>query len=105
MDMASREDFVLYCLDQLHGNGDLRYRKMFGEYMIYVNDKPIILICNDTVYVKQDKCLQDEMQDARIGVPYEGAKPHYILDIEDGEFAKQIIRLLECNYVDKRKKK
>ncbi|MGN0560765.1 MAG: hypothetical protein ACI4K8_06895 [Candidatus Fimenecus sp.] len=25
---------------------------MFGEYMVYVNDKPILMVCDNTVFVK-----------------------------------------------------
>ena len=26
---------------------------MFGEYMVYVNDKPVLLVCGNTVYAKK----------------------------------------------------
>jgi hypothetical protein len=29
------------------------------------------------------------------GIPYAGAKEHYILDIDDADFSKEIIRILE----------
>lgn len=32
--------------------GDIRNRKMFGKYMIYLNDKPFFLVYANTVYVK-----------------------------------------------------
>jgi DNA helicase-2/ATP-dependent DNA helicase PcrA len=32
--------------------GAVRYKKMFGEYMVYVNEKPILLVCDNTVFVK-----------------------------------------------------
>lgn len=50
--MASTKEFVEYVCDQIE-KFDVRNRKMFGEYMIYVNQKPILLICNDTVFVKK----------------------------------------------------
>ena len=35
------------------------------------------------------------MQNAEVGYPYEGAKEHYILDIENAEFARKIVDILE----------
>ena len=32
--------------------------------MIYINDKPLLLVCDDTVYVKKLKELEEIMQDA-----------------------------------------
>ena len=41
--MATTKDYIEYVCERLHGAGGLRYRKMFGEYMVYVNDKPVLL--------------------------------------------------------------
>ena len=35
--MSTRPEFVQYLLDQLEGLGELRARKMFGDYLIYLN--------------------------------------------------------------------
>jgi len=50
--MATTVDFIEYVCGQIEGAGAVRYKKMFGEYMVYVNDKPILLVCDNTVYVK-----------------------------------------------------
>jgi len=93
--MASTQGFIEFVTEQIDGIGNTRYRKMFGEYMVYVNDKPILLVCNDTVYVKMHDEIKAQMQDAETDTPYEGAKPHYVLDIENRELAKEIVQLLE----------
>ena len=43
--MSTRPEFVQYLLDQLEGLGELRARKMFGDYLIYLNDRPALLVC------------------------------------------------------------
>jgi len=93
--MASSLDFVEYVMDQLNGVGMLRYRKMFGEYCVYVNEKPIILVCNNQVYIKVIPALLDLLGDAEKGIPYEGAAERYILDIDDRELAREAIEILE----------
>ena len=93
--MATTIDYIEYVCEQIQGVGELRYRKMFGEYMVYVNNKPVLLVCDNTVYVKMLACISEHMEKAEIGTPYTGAKEHYILDIDNCDFAKQMIEQLE----------
>ncbi|SJZ34240.1 TfoX/Sxy family protein [Anaerorhabdus furcosa] len=93
--MATSVDFIEYVCDQIKGTGDIRYKKMFGEYMVYVNNKPVLLVCDNTVYVKKLECIEKLMSDATCGNPYQGAKEHYILNIDNGDFSKEIIDLIE----------
>ena len=97
--MASSAEFIKFVADQVAGAGDnIRYRKMFGEYMLYCDERPVLLICDDTVYVKQIPetmaifAAHDITPDA--GTPYDGAKPHWILDIENRDLAVAMVREL-----------
>ena len=94
--MATSLNFIEYICDQLEGIGNIRYRKMFGEYMIYVNEKPIVLVCDDTIYVKKVDCIEEQMTETQVGYPYKGAKEHYILDIDHLEFCRNIITKIEA---------
>ena len=76
--MASNIEFIEFICSQLEDLGCVRYRKMFGDYMVYLNEKPIILVCDDIAYIKKHPGISDMMQDAENGTPYEGAKEHYI---------------------------
>ena len=75
--------------------GEIRYKKMFGEFMVYLNDKPVIIVCNNVPFVKKLDCIENMMQDAEIGFPYKGAKEHYVLDIDNMEFCKSVIIEIE----------
>lgn len=104
--MATTKDFIEYVCEQINGVGAVRYKKMFGEYMIYINEKPILLVCDNTVYVKILDCITEKMKDAEKGFPYDGAKEHCVLDIDDSEFSKEVIALLEpVTLIPKPKKK
>ncbi len=104
--MASCEEFIEFAVDQIRDTGIVRYKKMFGEYMIYVNDKPLLLVCDDTVFVKKFDELTEVMREAETGTPYKGAKEHYVLDIENVELSKEVIRVIEpLKEVPKPKKK
>ena len=93
--MATTMDFVEYVCEQIRGSGEVRSRKMFGEYMVYINDKPILLVCDNTVFIKMLPEVKEVLSTADLGYPYEGAKQHYVLDIDNRELALQVIEILE----------
>lgn len=68
---------------------------MFGEYMVYVNDKPVLLVCDNTVFVKKLPEIGELMSGAGCGLPYGGTKEHYILDIENRELTAKAAQILE----------
>ena len=104
--MATTIDFIEFICEQIDGVGAVRYRKMFGEYMVYVNDKPLLLVCDNTVYLKIHDSISQLMTEADQGFPYQGAKLHYILDIDNADFSKEVITVLEPHIqVPKPKKK
>lgn len=94
--MATSREYIDFVLEQLDGVGDISARKMFGEYMLYINAKPIFSVCDNTVFVKMLPEVEALMKNADCGFPYEGAKPHYILDIEDKELVTALIPTLEA---------
>lgn len=93
--MASTPDYVEYVAERLASTGRVRYKKVFGEYMVYVNDKPLVLVCDNTVFVKILPCLNILMINAERSFPYNSAKEHYILDIEDKELVERVIEELD----------
>lgn len=104
--MATTNGFIEYVCEQIKGTGEIRYKKMFGEFMVYVNDKPVIIVCDNVAFVKQLDCIREKMINADVGHPYKGAKEHYILDIDNSEFCKEIVRKLEkVTPIPKSKKK
>lgn len=95
--MATTVDFIEFVCEQISGTGAISYKKMFGEYMVYINSKPVLLVCDSTVFVKPLDCIADKMQSAEKGIPYSGAKEHYILDIDNAYFSREIVIILEAN--------
>lgn len=89
--MASSPEFVAYVCEQVSPCGAVRFRKMFGEYMVYIDDRPLLLVCDNTVFIKKLPCVATLLANAEVGAPYPGAKEHYILDIDDSP--------LSCNAV------
>lgn len=81
--MACSTEFIESICSILSPLGEVRSRKMMGDYVIYVNDKCVITACDNIAYVKKLPCIAGLMADAECGCPYEGAKEAYILDLGD----------------------
>ena len=92
--MPTTDDYINYCLDQLRSFSTLKIRKMFGECMIYIDQRPAILVCDNTPYIKMHDSVQPFMSNASVGYPYPGAKLHYILDVDDTEQTYQVLQAL-----------
>lgn len=58
MIIATTKEYLDYVLDHLPACGTVRYRKMFGEYMIYIDDKPLLTVCDNTVFVIREKAVR-----------------------------------------------
>jgi len=93
--MSTTLDYIEFVYDQIDNRWNKRYKKMFGEYMVYINQKPILLVCDNIVYVKELDCIRTLIQEENRGVPYKGAKEHYIVDVEDRELLNKVIEILE----------
>lgn len=94
--MATSADFIEYVCSQLDETGfAITKRKMFGEYMIYADAKPIFTVCDNTVYIKILDCLGELLAECEQGSPYDGAKVHYIIDPDNKELLCEVTRLAE----------
>lgn len=104
--MACTTDYIDFVCSQLNGVGIIRSKKMFGDWLIYIDEKPVILACDNICYVKKLPVITELMTGADTGFPYDGAKEHYILDIEHRDKAIEIIEtLLPAIPYPKKKKK
>ena len=93
--MATSIEYIEFVCEHINKFGAVRYKKMFGEYMAYLNDKPILTVCDNTVFVKKLPEIGNMMSGSECGYPYDGAKECYILDVEDGELLDRLIPVLE----------
>jgi len=93
--MASSADTLAFLLDQLHGLPGVTQRRMFGEYCLYLDGKPVAFLCDDQLFVKPTEAgrvLAGEVVD---GFPYPGARAHLLIGAdlwEDGERLQALLR-------------
>ncbi len=83
--MSSREEFVQYVCEQTAGAGEITYKKMFGEYGIYCNEKIIGLVCDDQFFVKKTDQGCSILPNCSEASPYTNAKPHLVIDQLDNK--------------------
>ena len=85
--MASDLSFVEYVRDQMHGAGAVTFRKMFGEYALYLDGKVVALVCDDQLHLKSTEAGRASLGDVILACPYPGAKEHFLLadELDDPE--------------------
>ena len=95
--MATTKEYIDYVCESIKdlSLGIITNKKMFGEYMVYINAKPILLVCDNTVYIKMKEEIKDYMENTDTASPYKGAKEHYILDVENHDLARAVLPILE----------
>ena len=101
--MATTKEYADFVCEQTEKFGTVKSRKMFGEYMVYLNDKPIFLVCDNSVFVKKLPEISGICKEC--GFPYKGAKEHYTVDIEDSEILNKLIPVLERSMPTKKQMK
>ena len=71
--MACTAEFIDLVCEALAPLGEVRARKMMGDYVIYVNEKCIITACDNRAFVKKLDRIAPLMEDAETGCAYKGA--------------------------------
>lgn len=105
--MSSTKDYLEYILEQLSFSDDITYRSMMGEYIIYYRGKIIGGIYDDRFLVKPVTSAKEMMPNARMELPYEGAKGMLLVeDVENREFLKDLLEAMydELPALKKRRK-
>lgn len=93
--MSTRPETLAFLLDQIGDWPGLRTRRMFGEYCLYVDDKPVAFVCDDLLYVKPTPAGQALMQPPVWGRFYDKARPHLLVTPErwdDHEWLRALLR-------------
>jgi TfoX/Sxy family transcriptional regulator of competence genes len=80
--MASDQSFVEFIVEQIEPAGTVTYRKMFGEYGLYVDGKIVGLVCDNRLFLKPTEGGRALMGQVVEAPPYPGAKLSFL--IEDG---------------------
>ncbi len=96
--MATAPETVDDLLALLKPLGGATAKKMFGEYCIYFNDKPVALVCDDCLYVKVTEPGRALEKHSAESAPYPGAKPHLEYPIDSWGNGRHLCELLRATH-------
>jgi TfoX/Sxy family transcriptional regulator of competence genes len=92
--MATDQNFIDYLCEQAGLGKELRYKKMFGEYAIYLDEKVIAFACDNQLYLKPTDEGKSLLKTVSEHPPYPGAKLYFRIDdeIEDRELFRRLLQ-------------
>ncbi len=94
--MASKQSTVDLILEQLKAVGEIRAKKMFGEYGIFCSGKMVALVCDDQLFVKPTIAGAKFIGNCVERSPYPGSKPCFLISRdkwEDGAWLATLIQI------------
>ncbi|MDE2220717.1 MAG: TfoX/Sxy family protein [Gammaproteobacteria bacterium] len=93
--MASSIGTIEFICDQAGLGPRLTYRKMFGEYALYVDGKVVALVCDDQLFLKPTPAGRACLIDVTEAPPFPGAKNFFLLsaDLDDSERLNMALRV------------
>lgn len=92
--MASDQDFVQYVCEESGLRDALTYKKMFGEYALYLDGKVVALVCDNQLFVKPTAEGRGLLVAVSEQPPYPGGKPYFQIDVafDDPELLGRLLR-------------
>ncbi|MGN0728495.1 TfoX/Sxy family protein [Treponema sp.] len=104
--MPTSKEYIDFILDQLSSLEGITFRKMMGEYIIYLNEKIAAYVCDDRLLVKITPTAQKMLPGAPAEPPYDGAKDMLLVEnVDDREFLVNLFSALEPEMTIPKKKK
>ena len=97
--MATTKEYKLFIIEQLNLLDEITRKPMMGEYLLYYKDILFGGIYDDRLLVKiVDSNKKYNMQES---IPYNGAKPMYLVDDVDNQDTLKDIVLDTCRGLKK----
>jgi TfoX/Sxy family transcriptional regulator of competence genes len=91
--MATELSFVEYVLETIRLGSRLTYKKMFGEYALYLDEKVVAFACDNSLFIKPSQAVASLAPELPQGPPYPGAKDYPIADelLDDPALLRRVI--------------
>jgi len=80
--MASDLETIHYLCDQAGLGERLTFRKMFGEYALYVDGKVVAFVCDDQLFLKPNDAARKLLGTPTLAPAYPGSKDYFLLEEE-----------------------
>lgn len=85
--MATDPGFIEYIAEQAGLGARLSWKRMFGEYGLYIDDTVVAFACDDSLFVKPTAATAELCAALPKRPPYPGAKDYPVADewLDDSE--------------------
>lgn len=106
--MPTQQSTVDFLIDQLSSAGNIRSRKMFGEYVIYCNDKVVALVCDDNLFIKPTTGGRAFIKKVIEKPPYPSAKLYFWISSDhwdDDEWLGELVKITAKEVLVPKKKR
>lgn len=93
--MATSAATIAHMLDTL-ATLPLTSRKMFGEYALYLEDKTVAFVCDDTLFIKPTPGALALLPDTMRGPAYPGSKDYIIGSevLDDPDLCARVLQVV-----------
>jgi hypothetical protein len=102
--MASSREYLDFVLEQLSGLGGIACRPMMGEYVLYCDGKVVGGVYDDRLLLKPTPGALRLMPDAESDIPYPGAKPMLVADVDDREGLCRLVETIASELPEPKKR-
>jgi TfoX/Sxy family transcriptional regulator of competence genes len=91
--MATSAEFVKYVAEQVGLGSRLTYKKLFGEYALYVDGKVTAFVCDNSLFIKPSRAVEALAPTLPKRPPYPVAKDYPVADelLDDTELLRRLI--------------
>lgn len=105
--MSSDAGQLEFILEQLASAGTVSWKRMFGEYGLYLDGKIVALVCDNQLFIKptpEGRAFAGEIAEAR---PYPEAKPWLLIEeqIDEPEWLGELLRITAAALPPPKKKR
>jgi len=106
--MSSQQSTVDFIIEQMASAGEITSRKMFGEHCLYCDGKPVVLVCDDQLFLKPTNAGRAFLTEVIEKPPYPGAKNYLWISGEhwdDATWLGQLVKISAAELPPPKKKK
>ena len=103
--MATNKDLVQYIADQMARAGEVPFKKMFGDYGLYLHGKFFAMVCDDHLLFKPTEAGRQLLGTPILREPHPGGKPcFYVENVDDHELLSSLA-IATCKELPEGKKR
>jgi TfoX/Sxy family transcriptional regulator of competence genes len=105
--MASEQKIVDFIIEQIGFSKQVTSKKMFGEHVLYFDNKLFALICDNKLFIKPTESGREYIKEVVESSPYPGAKPCFLIEekLENRDWLRKLVKLTVTELPEPKPKK